>query len=65
MRYEVIEETDDWVGPDDLAEQEEPPRGRGWMIAVPIVGSAIAGGAYVLAVPAAQAWLMAAMRALS
>jgi len=61
-----VEETDDdWLGPGDLAEQEEPRPGRRWMIAVPIVGSVIAGGAYVLAAPAAQAWLMAAMRALS
>ena len=62
---QVAEPADDWLGPGDLAEQEEPRPGRWWMIAVPIVGSVIAGGVYVLAVPAAQAWLMAAMRALS
>jgi hypothetical protein len=56
---------DDWLGPRELAEQEEPRRGRRWMIAIPIAGSAIAGVAYVLASPAAQAWLMAAMRALT
>jgi hypothetical protein len=62
---QVAEPADDWLGPGDLAEQEESHRGRRWMIAIPIVGSAIAGGVYVLASPAAQAWLMAAMRALS
>jgi len=62
---QVAEPADDWLGPGDLAEQEEPRPSRRWMIAVPIVGSAIAGGVYVLAAPAAQAWLMAAMRALS
>lgn len=62
---EVAEPADDWLGPRELAEHEEPRRGRRWMIAIPIAGSAIAGGAYVLASPAAQAWLMAAMRALT
>jgi hypothetical protein len=56
---------DDWLGPRELAEQEEPRRGRRWMIAIPIAGSAIGGVAYVLASPAAQALLMAAMRALT
>src|SRR5262245_12973546 len=57
---QVAGPADDWLGPRDLAEQDEPRRGR-WMLAIPIVGSAIAGGVYVLSSPAAQAWLTAAM----
>ena len=62
---QVEEPAEDWLGPLDLAEQEEPRRSRRWMIAIPVVGSAIAGGAYVLASPEAQAWLIAATRMLS
>ena len=61
----VAEPAEDWLGPRDLAEQEEPRRSRRWMVAIPIVGSAIAGSAYVLASPETQAWLITAMRALS
>ena len=62
---QVAESADDWLGPPDLPEEQGPRRSRRWMIAIPIVGSAIAGSAYVLASPEAQAWLIAAMRSLS
>lgn len=62
---QVAEPADDWLGPPNLTEQEEPRRSQRWMIAIPIVGSAIAGSAYVLASPEAQAWMTAAMRSLS
>ena len=61
---QVAQPADDWLGPPDLAEQEEPRRSHWWMIAIPIVGSAIAGSAYVLASPEAQAWMTAAIRSL-
>jgi hypothetical protein len=57
--------TDDWLGPRDLPEQEESRRGHRWLMAVPIGGSVIAGAAYVLGSPEAQAWLIEAMRSLS
>jgi hypothetical protein len=56
---------DDWLGPRDLPEQEEPRRSHRWLIAVPIGGSVIAGAAYVIGSPEAQAWLIEAMRSLS
>ena len=62
---QAAEAANDWLGPRDLPEREEPRRSRRWMFAVLIVGSAIAGSAYVRASPEAQAWLTAAMRALS
>ena len=63
---QVAEPADDWLGPRDLAEKEEEPgRGRRWMFAIPVGACAIAASAYVLASPEAQAWLAAAMRALS
>ncbi|HEX6661574.1 MAG TPA: hypothetical protein VF067_06880 [Sphingomicrobium sp.] len=62
---EVAETPEDWLGPRDLPELEEPKRSRRWMIALPITGSFIAGAAYALGSPQAQAWLIAAARSLS
>ena len=62
---QVAELADDWLGPRDLTEEEEPHRSRLWMFAISIAGSAIAASAYVFASPEAQDWLTAAMRALS
>lgn len=56
---------DEWLGPRDLPEQEEPRRSRRWLVAVPLVGSMIAGAAYLVGSPEAQAWLVATMRSLS
>ncbi len=56
---------DDWLGPRDLPDREEPRRSRRWMIVMPIAGSAVAGAAYILGSPGAQAWVIAAMRSLS
>ncbi len=55
---------DDWLGPRDLPKQQEPRRTYRW-IAIPIGGSVIAGAAYVIGSPEAQAWLIEAMRSLS
>jgi hypothetical protein len=64
---QVAEPADDWLGPRDLAEEEEeePGRGRRWMFAIPVGACAIAASAYVLASPEAQAWLTVAIRSLS
>jgi hypothetical protein len=57
---------DDWLGPSDLPEPVEEPRRRRWWLvaAVPVLGLALAGGAYVTQQPEAQAWLAAALTAL-
>ena len=56
---------DDWLGPRDLPEQEQTRRRRRWPIAVSIGGSMIAGAAYVIGSPEAQAWLVETLRSLS
>ena len=56
---------DDWLGPRDLvtAEEvnaEEPRRRRRWLVAIPVLASAVAASVYFAGVSQLEAWLAVA-----
>lgn len=51
---------DDWLGPRDAVIEHYEPRARHrWLIAIPILMSAVAASAYFIGIPEIQAWIAA------